>query len=422
MKLFTLCLALFLSTFLDAKAQESPTCSRTVETSIDGKFQYLSNLICWRGAYLCFLSRGFADGKVYELDLANLKFKSNNLITSKQSLCSWKKMSEDNLLLCLKEGSVYSVVSIGPKSSACIKLPDNRELYQQNQDRHIRAEINDGWLFVLEGKRLMRWKSSKSGPEFQNVSSIDLPSSRGPGPIWTFKNFEQGKLIVACLGEPDYCIDLKTNSISRMPFEQTFGKIVYDQHGRKWVINSDYRIAPKKKSSSKHPDPNGGWFSSNETPPFECTLQCFDKEKCVFRTSVIGNRNFSNTNVEILDDTLIRMDVHRVVKSENWPHPPTAFGLVFFDRFDEPILWTTDEGVFKLENHQWKSVIRHFEFGAGELDGLVMKDGRYGLVSGGQLRNPEYEKMTIEDYPGIAIFKSGTNKFEIARFRFKSPK
>ncbi len=403
-----------------------PKCSRTVTSRLPGSFRFLVDVFQWKGQNLCVFLDEVGKADLYRFDTSKLSLDPAQIIGDKQVLISWHKPSDKQLLLVVKENDEYWVRSLNDDFTTSIQLPEQVRKNASKQEvkklRHFSIALLNGQIVVLEHDRIMRWKVSKSSAV--RLTDISLESESD---IHYFSYIDSGEgknLSIKGLGHYIYNVDIESGLVSKVTvskphFESAFsGRVITNGKGKHWEITSDFDQAPSKEVML-----NLGGRTVAQVRPSSSELCCFEKDKLKFRTFVSGNRNYANTGIDQLNQLLVMLGQHTVVESENWPYAPTGFKLVFFDKKDNPILWTNEEGLFKLAEGNWERLSGATDFGTScqSGNGFELPDGRLCLLSGGVFKNPSATEMTIEDFPSIAIFDPRKNQYELMRVTFEKP-
>ncbi|MBP7864130.1 hypothetical protein KA183_20765 [bacterium] len=150
-------------------------------------------------------------------------------------------------------------------------------------------------------------------------------------------------------------------------------------------------------------------------------LKCFNKGKIVFESKASWNRKLNNTNSRPLNEALDRANMLYSYDFENWPFPPTIFLKIVFDRKENPILLTQDQGLFRFENGHWKWMFYTPELQLDEISSIsVLPDNRICLVTHPTLPGSDYKRITRRN--GIVIFDPAKNEYQIVRINLTAKK
>ena len=109
-------------------------------------------------------------------------------------------------------------------------------------------------------------------------------------------------------------------------------------------------------------------------------------------------------------------NIHTIAEAKNWNYPPTIFYDMAFDEKNIPYLLTRNEGLFRLENGQWRRLLKLTELDLDEISSMVLlPDKRICLFTSPYL-SPDH--LTGVRKNAIVIFDPVKNEYQIVRIKF----
>lgn len=150
-------------------------------------------------------------------------------------------------------------------------------------------------------------------------------------------------------------------------------------------------------------------------------LKCSDKGKILFESKSSWSKRLNNTGVPPVNDVLDRMNLLHSYEFHNWPFPPTIFLKIIFDKKDNPILLTQDQGLFRFENGHWKWIFYTPELQLDEISSVsIMPDNRICLVTHPFIPGSDYKRIIRRN--GIVIFDPEKNEYTVVRINLTAKK
>ncbi len=145
-------------------------------------------------------------------------------------------------------------------------------------------------------------------------------------------------------------------------------------------------------------------------------LKCFDKGKMISESKASWARRLNNTDYRPINDVLDHMNLLYSYEFENWPFPPTVFLKIVFDKKDNPILLTEDQGLFRFENGHWKWIFYTPELQLDEISSIsILPDNRICLVTHPSVPGADYKRLVRRN--GIVIYDPVRNEYQIVRIK-----
>lgn len=143
-------------------------------------------------------------------------------------------------------------------------------------------------------------------------------------------------------------------------------------------------------------------------------FKCFDKGKVVLESNSSWSRRLNSTGFQPVNEVLDRMNLLDTYEFHNWPFPPTIFLRIIFDKKDNPVLLTQEQGLFKFENGHWKWIFYTPELQLDEISSIsILPDNRICLVTHPIIPGSDYKRIVRRN--GIVIFDPAKNEYQIVR-------
>lgn len=197
---------------------------------------------------------------------------------------------------------------------------------------------------------------------------------------------------------------------------------LYDFDPVKLELKPSQRSIPEKDLEVKqnnpeftHIDSKGRKWEVACGQPF-LRLKCFDKGKLVLESNSSWSKRLNNTEFRPVNDALDQLNLLYSYEFHNWPFPPTIFLKIIFDKKDNPILLTKDQGIFRFENGHWKWLFYTPELQLDEMSSIsIMADNRICLVTHPTFPGSDYKRLVRRN--GIVIFDPMKNEYQIMRIK-----
>lgn len=400
-----------------------PRCTRTVTNKLPGSFKFLCDVLHFNGDNICVMVAG-PEGpnfSFFKLNLDNLSLEPVQMVRNDQMVRSWAEIDEQHLLLTVVEHDKFSIISLGTNSKLSIPVPVKIDL--KDPYKFPLPFASDNRLFALFGNQLLIWSITDHGTKAQFQSKITVvknPDFRG-----RIASVLGQSLKIVDFGDAEYSVDLKSQRVEivksgTLPIISNIRR-VEDKLGRQWTYESNFDRQPTMEQLLGEKNSDGSFSRSVQEEPFRSELICRDNGKTIFRTFIAGNRNYSNLENPFLSELLMRLQLHRVTDSENWPFAPTGIKTLFFDKDETPLIWTNHEGIFKLVDKQWNRIFEPIDFGSNVLQSSgqakVLANGRICLILGGVMFNSAQESK----HPALALLDSKNGSYELVRITFEEP-
>ncbi len=150
-------------------------------------------------------------------------------------------------------------------------------------------------------------------------------------------------------------------------------------------------------------------------------LKCSDKGKILFVSNSSWSKRLNGTNIAPVNEILDRTNLLYSYEFQNWPFPPTIFLKIVFDKKDNPILLTQDQGLFRFENGHWKWIFYTPELQLDEISSIsVLQDNRICLVTHPTLPGSDYKRIVRRN--GIVIFDPEKKEYKVVRINLTAKK
>lgn len=330
---------------------------------------------------------------LYDFNFSTLDLKPSNLVPFGHKVESYRfGLKGTDIFIVTSQGRKYFARFKSKNKNFLLPLPDEREQRYPGFNNQFELISNDKYLLVVEGCKLMRWRLEKKGAK--KISDLRLPMS-GNFPVNVFQRQEPDKLYFSDSELAVKSFDIETGkveSVSKLPGMPAYGitgECFFDNQKRCWTID--------RKTSTT-------------------SITCRENDKVVFESMVHGQRDLATTGIPPLDDFLVSLGHHTVYESKNWNFPPAIFAKLLFDKQNTPILLTVEEGLFKLQNGEWKRLFLTADLGVNAIfDMIWSQDGKICLFT----EAPYYgfpEKDSGKKF-AIVIFDPVKNEYQILRIK-----
>lgn len=352
-----------------------PCLLKTVINKMPSKFECLNGLLELDGQ--CILVATSVEEcpeddefSFYKLNLKDLTVKPFLICPTNQKVCFWEQFDKSVLFVTKSKGQFFIVMmGAGPTPTLNIPLP----CHDNNFYTVPQPFLDQERLFVLFGDRLLQWNINKGIAQSLPESKLERLSYPG----WdksdrslatpTIESINGEKLWIIDAFNSYYTFDLKTNKTALISENQ--GKhgdsLVCDKHKRQWT----WYWTGKSELKDSRGVPRKLIFN----------LTCRDKGRVISE--------------------------HKVVDIVN----------VFFDKADNPLIFTKDSTILKLMNGKW-AVFQDLDFLPFDesKNASILEDGRIAIISH-PIRDPRMGKRFDSS---ISIINPETNDYEIARFSY----
>lgn len=280
---------------------------------------------------------------------------------------------------------LFTFISVSNKPVSAFEKPkvkcaSERVLPLPLRQAEMQCVINDGKkVIVAFPVETGKYKRFKHGPEL-----FEVPEKINEYYEFDVKNREF-KLL------PDYQkSNQKINSQIRTTINTCTEEFKYvDSKGRKWEVLCGQHFIK---------------------------LKCFDKGKLVVDSDASWTRGINDSRVYLLNHPLNLFKFGDRYEFENWPYPPAIFLKLIFDKKDNPILLTRDQGIFRFENGAWKWIFYTPELQLDEIAYIsILLDNRICLVTHPTFPGSDYKRLVRRN--GIVIFDPVKNEYQIIRIK-----
>ncbi|MBP7864191.1 hypothetical protein KA183_21070 [bacterium] len=342
------------------KVKESgPRCTRDVVNELPGKFESLSCMFFINNEYVVTTWRyeDETEPAFYKLNLKDLTLVPWQIGAKDKDIRFWEHYDKTTLFVT-KTNDKYSIIMMGPEHKTIIPLPYKHNPENANTVPH--PFLYQNRLYVLFGTRLLQWDIVNG--RAQALPEDQLKLLRDSDYSASIENIDGEKLWISDVFNSNFVFDLKLRKTILVNKGNNTGYleglcIAHDRHRRGWT-----------------------WKLGKE---FENELVCHDKGQVISK------------------------------------HVTPGIRVVFFDKEDNPMIWTRSGEILKLVEDKWISVVEIPDFAkdsAGFWNALVLEDGRICLLSNGSM--PEVAK---DDSPALAIIDSIKKEYEVMSLSFKKP-
>lgn len=344
------------------------------------------------------------ESKFFDFDPVSLELKPCSLIPYGHKIESYGfAINNNSLSMVLSDGENFSAHFFVDKKRFILPLPKERQKVYPGYNMRFQLLRTDNFLVIVERARLMRWNLSGGTPV--KLTDITLPTKQG---LPAFTRLGTGKDELLFEDQIRFseisklnAVDLKTGQIIPAKVKE---EVRYCSPWDDTYFDKTGRI----------------WHTSYE--PYVSRITCYDKDKRVFESMIRGRRDFVSTGIRELDEIQetymfdFQSNIHTIAEAKNWNYPPTIFYDMAFDEKNIPYLLTRNEGLFRLENGQWRRLLKLTELDLDEISSMVLlPDKRICLFTSPYL-SPDH--LTGVRKNAIVIFDPVKNEYQIVRIKF----